>query len=70
MMSPMQDGSEFWVFCESNTSDITYNHQSEILSKHFMYPGDRGSIQDRVIPKTQIGYMMPPGLTLSIIRYG
>ena len=33
-------------------------------------PGDRGSIPDRVIPKTQKWYLIPPCLTLSIIRYG
>ena len=31
--------------------------------------GDRSSIRDRVIPKTQKFYLMPPCLTLSIIRY-
>ena len=33
-------------------------------------PGDRGSIPGRVIPKTQKWYLMPPCLTLSIIRHG
>ena len=34
-------------------------------------PGDLGSIPGRVIPKTQKKwYLMPPCLTLSIIRYG
>ena len=33
-------------------------------------PGDLGSIPGRVIPKTQKWYLMPPCLTLSIIRYG
>ena len=33
-------------------------------------PGDLGSIPGRVIPKTQKWYLMPPSLTLSIIRYG
>ena len=33
-------------------------------------PGDLGSIPGRVIPKTQKWYLMPPFLTLSIIRYG
>ena len=33
-------------------------------------PGDRGSIPGPVIPKTQKWYLMPPGVTLSIIRYG
>ena len=34
-------------------------------------PGDRGSISDQVIPKTQKKwYLVPPCLTLSIIRYG
>ena len=32
--------------------------------------GDRGSIPGRVIPKTQKWYLIPPCLTLSIIRYG
>ena len=32
--------------------------------------GDLGSIPGRVIPKTQKWYLMPPCLTLSIIRYG
>ncbi len=32
-------------------------------------PGDLGSISGRVIPKTQKWYLMPPCLTLSIIRY-
>ena len=32
-------------------------------------PGDLGSIPGRVIPKTQKWYLMPPCLTLSIIRY-
>ena len=31
--------------------------------------GDWGSIPRRVIPKTQKWYLMPPCLTLSIIRY-
>ena len=31
--------------------------------------GDRGSIPGQVIPKTQKWYLMPPCLTLSIIRY-
>ena len=29
---------------------------------------DRDSVQGRVIPKTKKWYLMPPGLTLSIIR--
>ena len=33
-------------------------------------PGDWGSIQGRVIPKTQKWYLIPPCLTFSIIRYG
>ena len=33
-------------------------------------PGELGSIPGRVIPKTQKWYLMPPCLTLSIIRYG
>ena len=33
-------------------------------------PGDLGSIQGRVIPKTQKWYLILPCLTLSIIRYG
>ena len=33
-------------------------------------PGDRGSVPGQVIPKTQKWYLMPPCLTLSIIRYG
>ena len=32
-------------------------------------PVDRGSIASRVIPKTKKWYLMPPWLTLSIIRY-
>ena len=32
-------------------------------------PGDLGSIPGRVIPKSQKWYLMPPCLTLSIIRY-
>ena len=32
--------------------------------------GDRGSVPDRVIPKTQKWYLMPTCSTLSIIRYG
>ena len=32
--------------------------------------GNLGSIPGRVIPKTQKWYLMPPCLTLSIIRYG
>ena len=32
-------------------------------------PADLGSILGRVIPKTQKWYLMPPCLTLSIIRY-
>ena len=31
--------------------------------------GDLSSIPDQVIPKTQKWYLMPPCLTLSIIRY-
>ena len=33
-------------------------------------PGDLGWNPARVIPKTQKWYLMPPCLTLSIIRYG
>ena len=33
-------------------------------------PEDRGSIPGRVIPKTQKWYLIPPALTLIIIRYG
>ena len=33
-------------------------------------PGDQGSTPGRVIPKTQKWYLMPPCLTLSIIRHG
>ena len=33
-------------------------------------PEDRGSISDRVIPKTQKWYLMPLCLILSIIGYG
>ena len=32
-------------------------------------PGDRGSIQGRVLLKTQKCYLIHPSLTLSIIRY-
>ena len=32
--------------------------------------GDRSSIPGQVIPKIQKWYLMPPCLTLSIIRYG
>ena len=32
-------------------------------------PGDQGSMTGRVIPNTQKWYLMPPCLTLSIIRY-
>ena len=32
-------------------------------------PGDRDLILGRVIPKTQKWYLMPPCITLSIIRY-
>ena len=32
-------------------------------------PGDLGSILGRLIPKTQKWYLIPPCLTLSIIRY-
>ena len=32
-------------------------------------PGDRVSILSQVIPKTQKWYLIPPGLTLSIVRY-
>ena len=31
-------------------------------------PGDQGSIPGRVMPKTQKWYLMPPCITLSIIR--
>ena len=31
---------------------------------------DWNSIPDQVIPKTQKWYLMPPCLTLSIIKYG
>ena len=33
-------------------------------------PGDLDSIRGRLIPKTQKWYLIPPCLTLSIIRYG
>ena len=33
-------------------------------------PGDLGSIPGPVIPKTPKWYLMPPCLTLSIIRFG
>ena len=33
-------------------------------------PGDRGSIPGLVIPKTQKCFLMPPCLTIKIIRYG
>ena len=33
-------------------------------------PGDRGSTLGKVIPMTKKWYLIPPGLTLSIIRYG
>ena len=33
-------------------------------------PGDLGLFPGRVIPKTQKWYLMPPCLTLGIIRYG
>ena len=40
-----------------------------LMSKVFANgPGDRGSIPGRVIPKTKKWYLMPPCLTLSIIR--
>ena len=39
-----------------------------IMSRVFAsFPGDRGSVSGRVIPKTQNWYLMPPCLTLSII---
>ena len=31
-------------------------------------PGDRSSIQGQVIPKTQKWYLMPPCLTVGIMR--
>ena len=33
-------------------------------------PGDRDSIPDRFTRKTQKCYLVPPYLTLNIIRYG
>ena len=33
-------------------------------------PGDKGSFQGRVIPKTQMWYLLPSCLTLSTIKYG
>ena len=33
-------------------------------------PRDRDSVPRRVIPKLKKWYLMPPGLALSIIRYG
>ena len=33
-------------------------------------PGDHGSIPGRVIPKIKKWYLVPPCLTLSIVRYG
>ena len=38
------------------------------ISISFISPGDRGSIPDRVIPKTKKWYLMPPYLTLNIKR--
>ena len=41
-----------------------------LISRVFTYGrGNRGSILGRVIPKTQKWYLMPPCLTLSIIKY-
>ena len=42
-----------------------------MMARVFAYgPGDLSSIPDQVIPKTRKCYLMPPCLTLSIIRYG
>ena len=46
------------------------HHIYSQVGREFAYgPGNRGSIPARVIPKTQKWYLMPPCLTLSIIRH-
>ena len=50
---------------------ITFLEIIGLVGKVFINgPEDRGSIPGRVIPKNQKWYLMPPCLTLSIIRYG
>ena len=50
------------------TSDF-YRLISQVVRMFANSPVDRGSIPGRAIPKTQKWYLMPPCLTLSIIRY-
>ena len=49
---------------------LLYLHISLMSRVFTIGPGDRVSIPSRVISKTQKWYLMPPCLTLSIIRYG
>ena len=50
-----------------------YSGESKVLqcfgNLYALYLEDRGSIPGRVIPKTQKWYLIPPCLTLSIMRY-
>ena len=58
----------FWFFCI--WCIVLYRTIGLAVSVFANRPGDLGSIPGRVIPKTQKWYLMPPCLTLSIIRYG
>ena len=67
-------------YVSSHTEELWYNETvclwmtiyiSMVVIVFVNGPGDLGSIPGQVIPKTQIlRYLMPPFLTLSIIRYG
>ena len=52
-------------------SSTHYNGRIDIMVRVFANgPGDLGSLPGRVKPKTQKWYLIPPCLTISIIRYG
>ena len=57
--------------CNCKQCFLLPNAQTGLMSRVFANdPGDRGSIPGQVIPKLKKWYLIPPCLTLSIIRYG
>ena len=63
--------SRLWLGTVVFVSTPSFNQNILFKNDYFAYgPGDLGPIPGRVIPKTLKWYLMPPCLTLSIIKYG
>ena len=60
-----------WLLLDKNNYLKLYNYVYHPIGEvgRVFDPRYRGSISGRVIPKTQKWYLMPPCLTINIIRY-